>query len=45
MMIVADKDAMLILTGNGDVLEPEAGSRRSARAAITRSRRPGARGI
>src|ERR687890_2126187 len=25
MMIVADKDAMLILTGNGDVLEPEGG--------------------
>jgi ATP-dependent HslUV protease subunit HslV len=25
MMIVADADAMLILTGNGDVLEPEGG--------------------
>jgi ATP-dependent HslUV protease subunit HslV len=25
MMIVADEDVMLILTGNGDVLEPEAG--------------------
>ena len=25
MMIVADKDTLLILTGNGDVLEPEAG--------------------
>lgn len=25
MMIVADKDTSLILTGNGDVLEPEAG--------------------
>ena len=25
MMIVADKDVSLILTGNGDVLEPEAG--------------------
>ena len=24
LMIVADKDALLILTGNGDVLEPEA---------------------
>jgi ATP-dependent HslUV protease subunit HslV len=24
LMIVADKDVMLILTGNGDVLEPEA---------------------
>src|SRR5689334_25041645 len=24
MMIVADKDVMLVLTGNGDVLEPEA---------------------
>ena len=25
LMIVADKDSMLVLTGNGDVLEPEAG--------------------
>jgi ATP-dependent HslUV protease subunit HslV len=25
MMIVADKETMLILTGNGDVLEPEGG--------------------
>ncbi|RXZ65557.1 ATP-dependent protease subunit HslV [Pelagerythrobacter rhizovicinus] len=25
LMIVADKDALLVLTGNGDVLEPEAG--------------------
>ena len=25
LMIVADKDTMLVLTGNGDVLEPEAG--------------------
>jgi ATP-dependent HslUV protease, peptidase subunit HslV len=25
LMIVADKDVMLILTGNGDVLEPESG--------------------
>jgi ATP-dependent HslUV protease subunit HslV len=25
MMIVADAEVMLILTGNGDVLEPEAG--------------------
>ena len=25
LMIVADKDIMLVLTGNGDVLEPEAG--------------------
>ena len=25
LMIVADKDVMLILTGNGDVLEPEGG--------------------
>lgn len=25
LMIVADKDVMLVLTGNGDVLEPEAG--------------------
>ena len=35
-MIVADKDVTLILTGNGDVLEPETASRRSAPAAITR---------
>src|SRR3954463_12319147 len=25
MMIVADKESLLILTGNGDVLEPEGG--------------------
>ena len=25
LMIVADKDTLLILTGNGDVLEPEGG--------------------
>ena len=25
LMIVADKDVLLILTGNGDVLEPEGG--------------------
>jgi ATP-dependent HslUV protease subunit HslV len=25
LMIVADKDTMLVLTGNGDVLEPEGG--------------------
>jgi len=25
LMIVADKDSLLVLTGNGDVLEPEAG--------------------
>ena len=25
LMIVADKDALLVLTGNGDVLEPDAG--------------------
>jgi ATP-dependent HslUV protease subunit HslV len=25
LMIVADKDVMLVLTGNGDVLEPEGG--------------------
>ena len=37
MMIVADKDMTLILTGNGDVLEPASASRRSARAAISRS--------
>ena len=39
MMIVADKDVTLILTGNGDVLEPRTASARSARAAITPSRR------
>ena len=37
LMIVADKDVPLILTGNGDVLEPEEGLRRSARAGIMRS--------
>ncbi|MDD3798636.1 MAG: ATP-dependent protease subunit HslV [Novosphingobium sp.] len=26
LMIVADKDALLVLTGNGDVLEPEGGA-------------------
>jgi ATP-dependent HslUV protease subunit HslV len=26
MMIVADKDVSLVLTGNGDVLEPEGGA-------------------
>ena len=41
MMIVADKEQMLILTGNGDVLEPEGGIARSARAAITRWPRRG----
>ena len=25
LMIVADKDVLLVLTGNGDVLEPEGG--------------------
>ena len=30
MMIVADKETMLILTGNGDVLEPEGGIAASA---------------
>ena len=38
MMIVADKDVSLVLTGTGDVLEPEAGMRASAPAAIMRSR-------
>jgi ATP-dependent HslUV protease subunit HslV len=37
MMIVADKDVTLILTGNGDVLEPVDGIARSARAATSRS--------
>jgi hypothetical protein len=41
MMIVADKETMLILTGNGDVLEPEAELRRSGRAAIMRWLRRG----
>ena len=36
MMIVADKDVSLVLTGTGDVLEPEAGVWASARAATTR---------
>ncbi|MDQ3079550.1 MAG: ATP-dependent protease subunit HslV [Pseudomonadota bacterium] len=34
MMIVADAEVMLILTGNGDVLEPEANSSGGAIAAI-----------
>ena len=34
LMIVADADAMLILTGNGDVLEPEAGENGTMIAAI-----------
>ena len=34
MMIVADAETMLILTGNGDVLEPEASSSGGAIAAI-----------
>ncbi len=34
LMIVADKDIMLILTGNGDVLEPEANGDGGAIAAI-----------
>ena len=34
MMIVADKDVTLVLTGTGDVLEPEGGIAASARAAI-----------
>lgn len=34
LMIVADADAMLILTGNGDVLEPETGENGTMIAAI-----------
>jgi len=37
MMIVADKEVSLVLTGTGDVLEPEAGIVASAPAAITHS--------
>ena len=44
MLLVADKSTAFILSGSGDVLEPEADERRrrwrSARAAITRSPRP-----
>ena len=42
MMLVADKDAALVLTGNGDVLEPArtAWSWASARAATTPWPRP-----
>jgi ATP-dependent HslUV protease subunit HslV len=36
MMIVADKESMLILTGNATCSSPRAGSPRSVRAAITR---------
>ena len=32
LMIVADEESLLVLTGNGDVLEPRAGLRRSVRA-------------
>ena len=40
MMIVADAQVSLVLTGTGDVLEPEAASPASAPAAITRSPPP-----
>ena len=40
MLLVADREKTLIITGNGDVLEPEEVSARSARAACTRSRLP-----
>ena len=39
MMIVADADVSLVLTGTGDVLEPKPASWASAPAAITRSPR------
>ena len=39
MMIVADKDVTLILTGNGDVLEPGGGSRRDRIGRQLRARR------
>ena len=39
MMIVADKDVTLILTGNGDVLEPEARDRRDRIGRQLRARR------
>jgi ATP-dependent protease HslVU (ClpYQ) peptidase subunit len=41
MMIVADKSVQsLVLTGTGDVLEPEGGMMASARAATMRSPPP-----
>jgi len=40
MMIVADKDVSLVLTGTGDVLEPESGIMASAPAATMRLPRP-----
>ena len=43
MMIVADKDVTLILTGNGDVLEPAAGRRRDRLGRQFRARRPRSR--
>jgi len=40
MMIVADANVSLVLTGTGDVLEPEMASPASAPAVITRCRLP-----
>jgi len=40
MMIVADKNVSLVLTGTGDVLEPEMGVAGIGSAAITRWPRP-----
>jgi ATP-dependent HslUV protease, peptidase subunit HslV len=42
LLIVADKTSTLVITGAGDVLEPEHMSSPSARAAISPSRRRGA---
>ena len=39
MLAVADRETSLLITGNGDVLEPEQGWSRSAPAAPTRRRR------
>ncbi len=40
MLLVADRETTLIITGNGDVLEPTTASARSAPAASMRSRPP-----
>jgi len=39
MLAIADRETSLIITGNGDVLEPEHGCSPSAAAAATRKRR------
>ncbi len=40
MLITADRDTTLVITGNGDVLDPEGGIAAIARAARMRSRPP-----